>query len=98
MGVLGATNCAIRREIFLRHNFDERFECGGEDEEMGKWILEHNYKIICDWKFAVYHSHGLKFKDLKKQIHYWSQLKNPTKFSRDKLHFRKDLNFNELLL
>jgi len=93
MGVLGATNCAIRKSIWEQHHFDERFECGGEDGEMARWIQEHNYQIVCDWQFAVYHSHGMNFRGMREQFRYWSRLGGPTTFNRDKIKFRKDLDF-----
>lgn len=94
MGVLGATNCALRRELWCQHHFDERFKLGGEDGEWAQWAMDRGYKIICDWRFAVYHSHGLNYKKLKEQFRYWSQLGKPTTFTRDALSFREDLDFS----
>lgn len=94
MGVFGATNCAVRKDLWLKHHFDERFELGGDDGEMAKWLREQGYKIICDWRFAVYHSHGLGFRGLKEQFNYWSKLGGPTTFSRDEFVFREDLDFS----
>ena len=94
MGILGATNCAIRRDFWQEHQFDERFGLGGEDGEWAAWAMKSGYKIICDWKVAVYHSHGLGFRALKQQIKYWSKLSVPTTFSREALSFRRDIDFS----
>ena len=93
IGVFGGTNCALRRRDWLIHHFDERFECGGEDGEMARWLIFCGKKIVCDTGFAVYHSHGLDFRGMVEQHKYWSQLSHYTKFSRDLLFFRKDMNF-----
>lgn len=94
MGILGATNCAIRRSLWQEHNFDESFGAGGEDWEMAKWILKCRYKIIRDHRFAVYHSHGLGIRGMKEQFDYWARLAQPQKFKREKLFYRKDLKFS----
>lgn len=95
MGVLGATNCAIRKSLWDKHQFDESYEAGGEDGEWAAWVMEQGFAICCDWRFSVRHSHGLNLKGLKQQIGYWSELSQPKKFSREELlRFRHDLNFD----
>lgn len=93
MGVFGATNIAMRKSLWLQHHFDERFGLGGEDGEWAGWAMSQGYKIICDHRFAVRHSHGLGFRQLAKQFKYWSRLGGPTTFDRSELSFRDDLNF-----
>lgn len=94
MGVMGATNCAVRRSLWLEHRFDESFECGGEDGEWTKWVIDQGYEISCDWRVSVRHSHQLNLAGLKAQLGYWGQLGKPSKFDRNQLSFRKDLKFD----
>lgn len=93
MGIMGATNCVLRKSLWEKHNFDERYELGGEDGEWAAWALAHGYKIICEPGFVVRHSHGNGWKELKKQREYWKKLGGPTKFSREALSFRKDIRW-----
>ena len=95
MGVFGATNCALRRELWVKHHFDERFELGGEDGEWAKWVCSEGYKIVCDSKFTVYHSHGLGLFGLIRQLRYWSKLGSPTTFDKNEFSFRQDLDFSQ---
>ena len=91
MGVFGATNIVIRRGLWQKHLFDERYELGGEDGEWAGWALAQGFKIVCDYRFAVRHSHGLDWQGLKKQLAYWNKLGGPTKFNRSEFSFRKEL-------
>lgn len=93
MGVFGATNIALRRNLWQEHHFDEQYELGGEDGEWAGWAMSQGFQIVCDCRFAVRHSHGLGFSGLKKQFEYWSKLNKPTVFSREEFRFRKDLKF-----
>jgi glycosyltransferase involved in cell wall biosynthesis len=93
-GVLGLTNIAIPKRLWDEHPFDERFECGGEDGEWARWALnEKGLDIVCDWRFAVRHSHGLGVLGLIKQLRYWFSLGKPTKFDRKKIAYRNDIRF-----
>ena len=91
-GVFGATNIILRRSLWEKHHFDERFGSGGEDGEWAEWALKQGYKIICEPKFVIRHSHGLGRKEFKKQLSYWSTLGQPAEFNLQKLQFRKDLS------
>jgi rhamnosyltransferase len=93
MGVFGATNIAMRKNLWQQHHFDERYGLGGEDGEWAAWVMSQGFQIVCDYRFAVRHSHGLGFSALKKQLAYWSRLGKPSTFDRKSLDFRKDLNF-----
>lgn len=62
MGVLGATNCAIRRSLWQQHPFDEAYEVGAEDTQWARWALKHNYKIIYDSLFSAHHTHQLSLR------------------------------------
>ncbi len=93
MGVFGATNVALRKNLWEKHHFDERYGLGGEDGEWAGWAMSQGFQIVCDYRFSVRHSHGLGFSGLKKQIRYWSKLGQPTTFSREEFGFRKDLKF-----
>jgi glycosyltransferase involved in cell wall biosynthesis len=95
MGVMGATNCVIRRSLWEKHPFDETYEAGGDDGEWANWVREQGFTIICDWRFSVRHSHQLDFAGLKEQIAYWSDLAKPSKFDLPRIKsFRKDMNFD----
>jgi len=93
MSVFGATNIALRKSLWQKHHFDEQYELGGEDGEWAGWVMSQDFRIVCDYRFAVRHSHGLGFSGLKKQIKYWSKLGEPSVFSRKEFGFRKDLKF-----
>lgn len=93
MGVFGATNIALRRDLWEKHPFDERYGLGGEDGEWATWAMSQGFSIVCDHRFAVRHSHGLDSAGLRKQIAYWGKLDAPSTFNRDELRFRKDLQF-----
>lgn len=92
-GVFGATNIALRKELWQQHQFDERYGLGGEDGEWARWALAKGYHLICDPQFVVRHSHHLNFIGIVQQLRYWSKLKYPTRFDRKAHHFRKDLKF-----
>ncbi len=92
-GVFGATNIALRKDLWQQHHFDERYELGSEDGEWAGWALSQGHQIVCDYRFAVRHSHGLGILGLRKQVQYWGKLGRPTTFSREEFRFRKDLKF-----
>ncbi len=94
MGVFGATNSTFRKELWLQHPFEEKYQLGGGDTKWAEWALANGYKIICDYRFAVNHSHRLNWEGLIRQCKYWYELNNPTVFDQKKLSFRKDLKFN----
>lgn len=93
MGVFGATNVALRRSLWQQHHFDERYGLGGEDGEWAGWAMSQGFQIVCDYRFAVRHSHGLGVSGLRKQVRYWGKLGGPTVFKREEFQFRKDLKF-----
>ncbi len=93
MGIFGATNIAMRRDLWEKHHFDETYQLGGEDGEWAGWAISEGFQLVCDYRFAVKHSHGLGFAGLKKQIQYWDKLSEPTTFSLEEFAFRKDLKF-----
>ena len=89
LGVMGFTHAIIRRDLWERHRFDERYGWGGEDEAWVKYWFEQGYVAVKDAKFSVAHSHGLGLLDLVKQYRYWlSSTKNPQPFRE--LDFRKN--------
>jgi glycosyltransferase involved in cell wall biosynthesis len=91
-GILGATNCMIRRSLWETHPFDEAYGLGGEDVAWARWAIAQEYKIICDYKFSLRHSHCNNFANLRKQIAYWRSLGTPRPFDRNVLNFRKDID------
>lgn len=94
MGVLGATNCIIRKSLWEQHNFDEKYGLGGEDGEWASWALSEGYTIINDYQFSVKHSHSFRDGGLEKQIEYWQSLGGPQGFDKDRLRFRSDISFD----
>ncbi len=74
MGILGNTNAIIRRNLWQKHHFDERYIDGGEDGEWAKYYLDRGYTIIRNRNFAVYHSHSLPLIPFIKQYFYWRKL------------------------
>ncbi|MFA5184872.1 MAG: glycosyltransferase [Patescibacteria group bacterium] len=95
MGVFGATNIGLRKELWLEHPFDERYGLGGEHGEWAAWAInEKGLCLMCDVRFSVRHSHGLGCLGMLRQIFYWSaRLAKPMAFDRKRLSFRKDLKF-----
>lgn len=94
--IMGATNCVIRKSLWLKNKFDERFEMGGEDSQWANWALNQGYKIILDPNFVVRHSHPIKnFSDYRQQMAYWGKLSKPTKFDHKELEFRTDLKIKK---
>ena len=92
-GVFGATNIAFRRDLWVQHPFEEQYELGGEDTHWAEWAFRQGYVIIREVKFSVRHSHNLSLPNLLTQFHYWHKLRNPTKFSKEALRHRKDINW-----
>ena len=95
MGVLGATNAAIRKSLWAKHPFDESYESGGEDGEWAAWVMDQGFAIMCDWRFSVRHSHELGLAGLKQQIRYWADLAQPKKLDLEVLKsFRRDIKWD----
>lgn len=91
-GIMGATNIIIRKSVWEKHPFDERYAAGGEDEAWARWALKHGYTLICDPDFAVYHSHRLGTVNVIKQLRHWRKAKRPLPFDKKQLvAFRPDL-------
>lgn len=94
-GIMGATNCMLRRSLWQEHPFDLRYELGGEDIEWANWAIRKGWKIVCDHGFSLRHSHGNDWAGLKKQIAYWKSLGTPQKFDREALRFRNDMKLDD---
>lgn len=94
-GILGATNCIVRRSLWERHPFDVRYGMGGEDVAWARWAIAQGYRVICDWKFSVRHSHGNSVIGHLRQLAYWRSLGKPAPFRKEALRFRKDLRWGE---
>lgn len=94
LGVLGATNCIIRRSLWQTAPFDEAHQRGGEDMLWAQWALDNGHAIIRDPAFSLYHSHGLGWRDLSRQWRFWLSYANgqPQVFNKGELlEFRRDL-------
>ncbi len=85
VGVFGATNIVIRRELWAQHRFDEGFASGGEDSHWAMWALDQGYQIICDLGFSVRHSHGLSVRQYWKQVRAWQRMSQHRPFDRAEL-------------
>lgn len=91
MGVLGFTNAIIPKSLWELHHFDEKYAGGGEDGAWARYFIKQGYYFVDDPCFAVYHGHYIKsIKDFFKQRNIWNTMKNPKKFDRTDLSFRKD--------
>lgn len=88
MGVLGATGCVVRADLWRAHPFDEAYGLGGEDGAWARWALAQGFGILRDPALAVEHSHRLSLVRLVRQIAYWNRLRHPSTFSREALRFR----------
>ncbi|HBR79898.1 MAG TPA: hypothetical protein DEA46_05715 [Candidatus Moranbacteria bacterium] len=88
MGVLGFTNAIIRRDLWEKRNLNEEYGKGGEDGEWAKYWLEKGYKIVCDPKVSVCHSHGLGFWGLVRQWIHWRDTATPGPYKQ--LKYRKN--------
>jgi len=74
MGIMGNTNAIYRKELWLKHHFDESYVDGGEDGEWAYYFIERGYNIIQDPRFGVYHSHGLWLFKYMKQRKNWQRV------------------------
>jgi len=89
MGVLGCTNAIIRRDLWEKHPFDERYGNGGEDTAWARYWLEKKYIFVQDPRFNVLHSHGLGIIGLIQQFKHWKESDNPQPFHTKNFHYRK---------
>lgn len=97
MGVLGATNAVLSKEIWRElGRFDERYECGGEDTHLAADILAAGHMIARHPLVSTHHSHGVGFYNYAKQARQWAQtLRGPQQFDRERYAKRRpDLNFD----
>jgi rhamnosyltransferase len=94
IGVFGATNIAIRREMWAQHPFDEGFGSGGEDSHWAMWALEQGYQIICDLGFSVRHSHALNVLQYWKQVQAWNRMDKHRPFNRAQLETYRSFGGN----
>jgi len=92
-GTFGATNIALRRELWQRHPFDEAYGAGGEDTGWAKWAISQGYVLVRDPAFSVRHSHNLgSYKQLRQQLQLWKRTEQPRRFDQTELSFRKRPN------
>jgi glycosyltransferase involved in cell wall biosynthesis len=91
MGIMGATNCIVRRSLWEVHPFNEQYGLGGEDGEWAQWAMSKGYKIINDYHFSVRHSHSFKDGGLEKQVEYWKSLSEPQPFDKKRLDFSQKI-------
>ncbi len=88
MGVMGFTHAIIRKDLWEKHKFDERYGMGGEDEAWVDYWFKQGYVAVKDAKFSVAHSHELGLSALIKQYRYWQSTVRPQPFRE--LEFRNN--------
>lgn len=94
MGVFGATNIIIRKSLWVKHHFNEKYAGGGEDGEWARWAFQNGYHLITDPAFSVRHSHGLHYHSFLKQFHHWeSIMTQPSEFNREEIGYKKHLRY-----
>jgi rhamnosyltransferase len=71
-GELGNTNSIIRKDLWLKHKFDESLIIS-EDLEWSIYFKRSGYKIINDPRFRVTHSHHLGLLGIIKQHFKWQK-------------------------
>jgi glycosyltransferase involved in cell wall biosynthesis len=91
-GIMGATNCMLRKSLWEKRHFDESFGAGGEDGDWAKWVLETGYSIINDSHFTVEHSHGLGPLGWIKQMQELRRVSNPRPFDAKTISYRRSEN------
>jgi glycosyltransferase involved in cell wall biosynthesis len=74
--LLGTTNAIIRKNLWEKYNFQEKYNqgLGGEDSLWAWHFIDLGYKIIHDPKFRVRHAHHLKAKDFFWQLNNWKKM------------------------
>jgi GT2 family glycosyltransferase len=96
MGVLGATNCMISKEVW--HDlggFDEAYAMGGEDGAMAKRMLQEGLDIIEDPVIAVHHTHGLGPINYARQVRRWIKSAKPSEIDLAEVTAsRPDMDFS----
>ena len=73
-GSLSCSNAAIRKKLWEKHPFDEKFGDGGEDLYFAHQILVDGYKIVKSNKLLVRHSHGKNYKQFKQELNNWKRM------------------------
>jgi rhamnosyltransferase len=87
-GIMGFTNALIRKDLWEKRRFNEKYGLGGEDEDWSSYWFGRRYIAIRDDKFTVRHSHNLGPIGWYRQFQYWKSLKKPQPFQQ--LSFRRD--------
>jgi len=74
LGVLGNTNALLPKRLWQNHPFDLEMIEGGEDIEWADYWLNKGFKIVWEPKLAVYHSHGLTWRNFIGQYKHWQKV------------------------
>lgn len=92
MGIMGANCSILRRDVWEKMGgYDDRYAGGGEDADLARRILAANYFIIREPLAAVYHSHGLDFRNSVRQWLHWIEVgkERPRPLITAKVHARR---------
>ena len=91
-GLLGANASIVKRDVWGRlGGYDERYAGGGEDTALGRSMIEAGLLVAYEPLCMVFHSHGLGFGNLVRQMAHWAQVARPQPqaFDTVKLHRRR---------
>lgn len=73
-GIFSCSNAAARRNLLLKHPFQEALGDGGEDIEVAYRIIQDGFFIAKIPHALVRHSHGINFRQFLKQLEDWKKM------------------------
>ncbi len=89
--VMTAINAVVRKSTWEYHHFDESYEMGGEDAAWARWAASQGYRLMCDRRMLIRHSHNLGAVGMMRYIWYACAYNGwPHKFDR-RLMYREEL-------
>lgn len=73
-GIFSCSNAAARKDLLLKHPFQEELGDGGEDIEVAYRIIKDGFFVAKIPYALVRHSHGVNFKQFLKQLQDWKKM------------------------